>query len=71
MNAFMLINFQAETSRSLQKHRKTASSFRDNQLFEIFQLGCNLLRKASEMIKTIDFQDDDQVNHDHIFFILS
>ena len=52
---------QAETSRSLTKHRKIASSFRDTQLFEIFQLGCNLLKKASEAIKTIDFNDADQV----------
>ncbi|KAK2159702.1 hypothetical protein NP493_1697g00009 [Ridgeia piscesae] len=51
---------QPDVSRSLSKHRKVASSFRDTQLFEIFQLGCNLLKKASEMIKTIDFSDADQ-----------
>ena len=53
---------QAETSRSLTKHRKIASSFRDTQLFEIFQLGCSLLKKASDAIKTIDFNDADQVS---------
>ncbi|KAI0211191.1 Exportin-7 [Lamellibrachia satsuma] len=54
---------QPDVSRSLSKHRKVASSFRDTQLFEIFQLGCNLLKKASEMIKTIDFSDADQDCH--------
>ena len=53
---------QTEASRSLTKHRKIASSFRDSQLFEIFQLGCSLLRKASEAIKEIDFNDADQVS---------
>ncbi|KPJ01316.1 Exportin-7 [Papilio xuthus] len=32
-----------DASRSLTKHRKIASSFRDNQLFEIFRLSCSLL----------------------------
>ena len=53
--------FQAEANRSINKHRKIASSFRDTQLFEIFQLGSNLLKKAYEMIKTIDFSDANQV----------
>ena len=54
--------FQAEASRSLTKHRKIASSFRDTQLFDIFQLGCSLLKKASDAVKTIDFSDADQVS---------
>ncbi|KAK2166427.1 hypothetical protein LSH36_39g09000 [Paralvinella palmiformis] len=51
---------QAEASRSLSKHRKIASSFRDNQLFEIFQMACNLLKSAYNMIKTINFSDMEQ-----------
>ena len=66
-NATFLHSFvvclQAEASRSLSRHRKIASSFRDTQLFEIFQLGCGLLRKAQEMMKTIDFNDADQVEY--------
>jgi hypothetical protein len=34
------------------------------QLFEIFQLGCGLLKKAYEMVKTIDFNDVDQVSEE-------
>lgn len=52
---------QAEINRSYTKHRKIASSFRDTQLFEIFELGINLLKKAYEMIKTVDYSDADQV----------
>jgi exportin-7 len=52
---------QAEASRSLTKHRKIASSFRDTQLFEIFQLACSLLRTAAGNIKTLDFSDENQV----------
>ncbi|KAL3864345.1 hypothetical protein ACJMK2_006036 [Sinanodonta woodiana] len=51
---------EAEASRSLTKHRKTASSFRDTQLLEIFQLSCSLLRTAAGNIKTLDFADDSQ-----------
>ena len=35
---------EADASRSLTKHRKIASSFRDTQLFEIFQLSSTLLK---------------------------
>jgi len=54
---------QAEVNRSYTKHRKIASSFRDTQLFEIFELGVNLLKKAYEMIKTVDYSDADQVSN--------
>jgi len=56
-------NVQAEVNRSYTKHRKIASSFRDTQLFEIFELGINLLKKAYEMIKTVDYSDADQVSN--------
>jgi len=58
----VLVIFQAEINRSYTKHRKIASSFRDTQLFEIFELGVNLLKKAYEMIKTVDYSDADQVS---------
>ncbi|KAL5015882.1 hypothetical protein ScPMuIL_005471 [Solemya velum] len=51
---------EAEASRSLTKHRKIASSFRDTQLFEIFQLASTLLRTAAGNIKNLDFTDDSQ-----------
>ena len=52
---------QSEASRSLTKHRKIASSFRDTQLFEIFQLACSLLRSAQDSIKSLDLNDNNQV----------
>jgi len=58
-----MCNVQAEINRSYTKHRKIASSFRDTQLFEIFELGINLLKKAYEMIKTVDYSDADQVHN--------
>nr|KAG5695795.1 hypothetical protein BaRGS_013393 [Batillaria attramentaria] len=51
---------ESEASRSLTKHRKIASSFRDTQLFEIFQLACSLLRSAAGNIKSLDFSDSSQ-----------
>ncbi|XP_065926342.1 exportin-7 isoform X6 [Magallana gigas] len=51
---------EADSSRSLTKHRKIASSFRDLQLFEIFQLSCELLQTAAGNIKSMDFSDDSQ-----------
>ena len=53
--------FQADASRSLTKHRKIASSFRDTQLFEIYQLACSLLQTAEGNIKNLNFSDDNQV----------
>jgi hypothetical protein len=44
----MLQISEADASRSLTKHRKIASSFRDTQLYEIFQLSSSLLRTALE-----------------------
>ncbi|XP_026744136.1 exportin-7-B isoform X2 [Trichoplusia ni] len=34
---------EADANRSLAKHRKIASSFRDTQLFEMFELSCGML----------------------------
>lgn len=52
---------EADANRSLTKHRKIASSFRDQQLFEIFRLCCTLLKSALESRKTINFEDGLQV----------
>ena len=67
VHAVHVCNVQAEINRSYTKHRKIASSFRDTQLFEIFELGINLLKKAYEMIKTVDYSDADQVSKQHCF----
>jgi len=37
---------QSESMRSLSDHRKVASSFRDELLFDIFNLSCSLLRQV-------------------------
>ncbi|XP_037091986.1 LOW QUALITY PROTEIN: exportin-7-like [Pollicipes pollicipes] len=46
--------------RSLNRHRKTAASFRDTCLYEVFQLSCTLLRTALENCKNLDFSDSAQ-----------
>jgi len=51
---------EADASRSLTKHRKIASSFRDTQLFEFFQLSSNLLNTALDNKKNLDFNDSAQ-----------
>ncbi|XP_046658965.1 exportin-7 isoform X2 [Homalodisca vitripennis] len=51
---------EADANRSLTKHRKIASSFRDTQLFEIFRLSCSLLGTASENCKSLNFSDESQ-----------
>ena len=52
---------EADANRSLTKHRKIASSFRDTQLFEIFQLSGQLLRTAYDQRKSLNFSDESQV----------
>ena len=42
----------AESMRSLSKHRKVASSFRDESLYDIFTLSCTLLRQINVHDKT-------------------
>jgi len=46
---------QAESMRSLTKHRKVASSFRDESLYDIFTLSCTLLQQ-------INMRDETQRN---------
>ena len=50
---------QAESMRSLAKHRKVASSFRDESLFNIFTLSCTLMRQ-------INVRDETQVHIVHV-----
>lgn len=40
--------------------RKIATSFRDQQLYDIFLLSCNLLVTARDNSKTINFMDEAQ-----------
>jgi hypothetical protein len=54
---------EADANRSLTKHRKIASSFRDTQLFEIFRLSCSLLGTARENCKNLNFNDEAQVSY--------
>lgn len=51
---------QAESMRSLTKHRKVASSFRDESLYDIFTLSCTLLQQ-------INVRDDSQVGYGLVF----
>lgn len=50
---FNVFCLKAEMNRSLTRHRKISSSFRDTQLLEIFTLSCNLLKEANSNIKLI------------------
>lgn len=53
---------ESDANRSLTKHRKIASSFRDQQLFEIFRLCCTLLKTTLESgLKSMCFDDPLQV----------
>lgn len=51
---------EADANRSLTKHRKIATSFRDLQLYEIFELSCSLLTTARENCKNLNFNDEAQ-----------
>lgn len=59
----------ADANRSITKHRKIASHFRDTQLFEIFRLSCTLLSTARENCKNLNFNDEAQVCF--LFFLFS
>lgn len=54
---------KSEVNRSLTKHRKISSSFRDTQLLEIFSLSCSLLKDANRNITAI-FTDDSSKQHE-------
>ncbi|ODM92544.1 Exportin-7 [Orchesella cincta] len=44
-------------ARALSRHRRVASSFRDQQLLEIFRLSCTLLKNALESGKTTNLDE--------------
>ncbi|XP_054168577.1 exportin-7-like [Oppia nitens] len=52
----------SDASRSITKQRKIASSFRDNHLFETFQLAHEMLRGALQTWKDTKFLDESQQN---------
>ena len=47
---------------SISKHRKVAASFRDVQLFPIFQLSVQFLQTALDSINKMSIQDEMQVS---------
>ncbi|XP_071044353.1 exportin-7 isoform X2 [Parasteatoda tepidariorum] len=53
---------EAEANKSLTKQRKTATSFRDTELYDIFQLSCDLLRRALEGWQTKSYTDETEHN---------
>ena len=59
---------ELDVNLSFTKHRKTACSFRDTQLFDIFLLSCSLLSTARDNSKNLNFQDEAQ--HGYIIIII-
>lgn len=49
-----------ESNRSIFRHRKIASSFRDKNLYEFFQLAQGLLKSALDELKKNKILDDDE-----------
>ena len=45
---FFIINFQGDSARSMSLHMKTSSTFRENQLYDIYKLACSLLENAAK-----------------------
>lgn len=50
----------SDANKSLTKHRKIASSYRDQHLYSIFQLACAHLR--SQTYDSFDFSDESKHN---------
>lgn len=53
---------EAEANRSLMKHRKIAFSFRDQHLYDIFRIGCSLLKNAASNIKSFNPNNESEVS---------
>lgn len=53
-------NAEIDANLTFSKNRKIASSFRDQQLYDIFLLSCSLLITAHDNSKTINFMDETQ-----------
>ncbi|KAG8202063.1 hypothetical protein JTE90_010427 [Oedothorax gibbosus] len=52
---------EADANKFLTKQRKTATSFRDTELYEIFQLACDLLRRALDNWKSPSYKDENEL----------
>ena len=58
---------QSDSMRSLSDHRKVASSFRDELLFDIFNLSCSLLRQVTVSDEAqVSWCSSDVINNDII-----
>lgn len=58
---------QSDSMRSLSDHRKVASSFRDELLFDIFNLSCSLLRQVTVSDEAqVSYYGDDVIYNDVI-----
>ena len=58
---------QSDSMRSLSDHRKVASSFRDELLFDIFNLSCSLLRQVTVSDEAqVSYNSDDDVIYNDI-----
>ncbi|XP_055909766.1 ran-binding protein 16 isoform X2 [Eupeodes corollae] len=51
---------EADVNLSFSKNRKIATSFRDQQLYDIFLLSCSLLVTARDNSKSLNFMDESQ-----------
>ncbi|KAL9881817.1 ran-binding protein 16-like [Glossina fuscipes fuscipes] len=51
---------ELDANLTFSKNRKIASSFRDQQLYDIFLLSCSLLVTARDNSKTLNFMDESQ-----------
>lgn len=54
---------EMDINLSFTKHRETACSFRDTQLFDIFILSCSLLTTARDNSKNLNFQSEPQFGY--------
>ena len=57
---------EAEAHRSLTKQRKIASSFRDNQLYDIFCMACELLDKGLGLLQTNPQDENIMIPMQHV-----
>ncbi|XP_067928160.1 exportin-7-like isoform X2 [Watersipora subatra] len=53
---------ETEVHHSITWHRKISFSFRDQTLYQIFEIACELLKNAHSSAKNLDFNDSPQHN---------
>lgn len=51
---------EVDVNLTFSKNRKIATSFRDQQLYDIFLLSCSLLVTARDNSKNLNFMDESQ-----------